>query len=260
MNPVKIPFAQYNIGLATPEIVLLGLLCVLMVAHLFWNKEQQEGRLMVSALVILAITAALVAVGAMPGAHSVMQGQALEQPTRYGFTNMFVVDAMATLLKLALLLAVAVMIVYSRAYLALRHLFNGEFICLILFATLGMMVMVSANHFVTLYLGLELLALSSYALVALNRDSARSTEAAMKYFILGALASGLLLYGISMVYGATGSLDVSVIAKMIAASRANDPLLTFGIVFIVAGLAFKLGAGCLRRRTDRNDDVYRLRA
>jgi NADH-quinone oxidoreductase subunit N len=241
MNPVKIPFAQYNIGLATPEIVLLGLLCVLMVAHLFWNKEQQEGRLMVSALVILAITAALVAVGAMPGAHSVMQGQALEQPIRYGFTNMFVVDAMATLLKLALLLAVAVMIVYSRTYLALRHLFNGEFICLILFATLGMMVMVSANHFVTLYLGLELLALSSYALVALNRDSARSTEAAMKYFILGALASGLLLYGISMVYGATGSLDVSVIAKMVAASRANDPLLTFGIVFIVAGLAFKLG-------------------
>jgi NADH-quinone oxidoreductase subunit N len=241
MNPVKATLAQYNIGLATPEIVLLGLLCVLMVAHLFWHKDKQEGRLLVSALVILAITAVLVVINNMPATSSVVLADSAIQPARFAFTRMFVVDGMATLLKLALLLAVAVMIVYSRTYLALRNLFSGEFICLILFATLGMMVMVSANHFVTLYLGLELLALSSYALVALNRDSARSTEAAMKYFILGALASGLLLYGISMVYGATGSLDVGVIAKTVSASRANDPLLTFGIVFIVAGLAFKLG-------------------
>jgi len=118
---------------------------------------------------------------------------------------------------------------------------TGEFVLLMLFATLGMMIMVSANHFVLLYLGLEILALSTYAMVALNRDSATSTEAAMKYFILGALASGLLLYGMSMVYGGTGSLDVAVIAKTIEFSRANDPLITFGLVFVVAGLAFKLG-------------------
>jgi NADH-quinone oxidoreductase subunit N len=126
--------------------------------------------------------------------------------------------------------------------MVIRKMFTGEFILLILFATLGMMIMVSANHFVLLYLGLEILALSTYAMVALNRDSAVSTEAAMKYFILGALASGLLLYGMSMVYGATGSLDVAAIAKSISFSRANDPLVTFGVVFVVAGLAFKLGA------------------
>lgn len=240
MNPAQINLASFNIGLAAPEAALLALVCVIMVAHLFWAKEKLESRLMMSAIVALMITAALVIVTAMPsGTGSVI---ASATPIQYAFTNMFVVDAMATLLKVSLLLAVAVTIIYSRGYLATRKLFSGEFICLILFGTLGMMVMVSANHFVTLYLGLELLALSSYALVGLNRDSAKSTEAAMKYFILGALASGLLLYGISMVYGATGSLDVSRVAAVVAGSRANDPLLTFGIVFIVTGLAFKLGA------------------
>ncbi len=234
--------ASFNIGLAAPEAALLALLCVIMVAHLFWATEKQEGRLMISALVTLVTTACLVIYAAMPAVTGSVIAENNVSTIQYAFTNMFVVDAMATLLKVSLLLAVAIMIIYSRAYLAARKLFSGEFICLILFGTLGMMVMVSANHFVTLYLGLELLALSSYALVALNRDSAKSTEAAMKYFILGALASGLLLYGISMVYGATGSLDVSRVAAMVAASRANDPLLTFGIVFIVAGLAFKLGA------------------
>jgi NADH-quinone oxidoreductase subunit N len=242
MNPAQINLASFNIGLAAPETTLLALLCVIMVAHLFWAKEKQETRLMMSAIVTLAITAGLVIYAAMPAASGSVIAENNVTPIQYAFTNMFVVDAMATLLKVSLLLAVAIMIIYSRAYLATRKLFSGEFICLILFGTLGMMVMVSANHFVTLYLGLELLALSSYALVALNRDSAKSTEAAMKYFILGALASGLLLYGISMVYGATGSLDVSRVASVVAASRANDPLLTFGIVFIVAGLAFKLGA------------------
>ncbi len=242
MNPAQMNLASFNIGLAAPEAALLALLCVIMVAHLFWAKEKQEGRLMMSAIVTLAITACLVIYAAMPVATGSVIAENSVTPIQYAFTNMFVVDAMATLLKVSLLLAVAIMIIYSRAYLATRKLFSGEFICLILFGTLGMMVMVSANHFVTLYLGLELLALSSYALVALNRDSAKSTEAAMKYFILGALASGLLLYGISMVYGATGSLDVSRVAAVVAASRANDPLLTFGIVFIVAGLAFKLGA------------------
>lgn len=242
MNAQQINLASFNIGLASPEAALLALLCLIMVAHLFWARDKQEGRLLVSALVTLAITAGLVIYVAMPPTTGSVIAANNVTPIQYAFTNMFVVDAMATLLKVSLLSAVAITIIYSRAYLAARKLFSGEFICLILFGTLGMMVMVSANHFVTLYLGLELLALSSYALVALDRDSAKSTEAAMKYFILGALASGLLLYGISMVYGATGSLDVSRVAAMVGGSRANDPLLTFGIVFIVAGLAFKLGA------------------
>lgn len=221
--------AQIQINLALPEILLLGLLCLILVADLFWNSAKREARLTWTAVGALAIV--------------LWQVLALN-PARpqAAFSNMFVVDGMATLLKVALLLAVGAVIVYSRAYLSARHLFKGEYIALMLFATLGMMVMVSANHFVTLYLGLELLALSSYALVALNRDSVVSTEAAMKYFILGALASGLLLYGISMIYGATGSLDVSRVAAVVANSRANDPLVTFGLVFIVGGLAFKLGA------------------
>ena len=110
-----------------------------------------------------------------------------------------------------------------------------------MFATLGMMVMISASHFLTIYLGLELLALSLYALVAIDRDSARATEAAMKYFVLGAMASGLLLYGISMVYGATGSLDIHEVGQRIAAGGGNKTVLVFGLVFVVAGLAFKLG-------------------
>ncbi len=113
---------------------------------------------------------------------------------------------------------------------------------LVLFATLGMMVMISANHLLTLYLGLELLSLSLYALVALQRDSAVATEAAMKYFVLGALASGMLLYGMSMLYGATGTLGIAQLSDVIASSGASDVVLVFALVFIVAGLGFKLGA------------------
>ena len=160
----------------------------------------------------------------------------------YLFNHMFVDDLMSDVLKMFTYLAVAMMLVYSRSYLMVRGLFTGEFLALVLFATLGMMVMISASNFLTLYLGLELLALSLYTLVALQRDSATATEAAMKYFILGAMASGFLLYGMSMLYGATGSLDVSHIAEVIRHGTANKPLLVFGLAFIVAGLAFKLGA------------------
>ena len=138
--------------------------------------------------------------------------------------------------------AVAVTLIYSRQYALDRGFFRGEFFTLTLFSLLGMMVMVSAHHLLTLYMGLELLSLALYALVALQRDSARGTEAAMKYFVLGALASGMLLYGMSMLYGATGSLDIAVIAKALAGGTANQTLALFGLVFIVAGLAFKLGA------------------
>jgi NADH-quinone oxidoreductase subunit N len=132
-------------------------------------------------------------------------------------------------------------LVYVRAYNAARALFTGEFFTLALFATLGMLVMVSANHFLTLYIGLELLSLSLYAMVALQRDSARATEAAMKYFVLGALASGMLLYGMSMLYGATGSLDLESVSAAMAGGLGSSNVLVLGLVFVLAGIAFKLG-------------------
>lgn len=158
------------------------------------------------------------------------------------FHNMFVDDRMSDVLKLLSYLSVSMALVYSRNYLLTRGLFSGEYMVLTLFSLLGMMVMISASHFLTLYLGLELLSLCMYAMVALQRDSAAATEAAMKYFILGALASGLLLYGMSMLYGATGTLDVAAVSAAIKHGVLNKELLVFGLVFVVAGLSFKLGA------------------
>ncbi|MCK6411140.1 MAG: NADH-quinone oxidoreductase subunit NuoN [Azonexus sp.] len=160
----------------------------------------------------------------------------------YTFSNMFVDDLMSDLLKIFLYMTVIVVLFYSRAYISDREAMNkGEYYVLALFATLGMMVMISANHFLTIYIGLELLSLSLYAMVAMNRDSVVSTEAAMKYFVLGALASGLLLYGMSMIYGATGTLEITAIAEQLYGGGANKTVLIFGLVFLVAGLAFKLG-------------------
>jgi NADH-quinone oxidoreductase subunit N len=164
--------------------------------------------------------------------------------TAYTFSNMFVSDPMASLLKMFSCVAVGVTLIYARQYTSDRGMVNGvlggEFYILALFALLGQMVMISGNNFLIIYLGLELMSLSLYALVALRRNDAVSTEAAMKYFILGALASGLLLYGISMLYGATGSLDLTEVARA-AAVTENKMILVFGVVFMVAGLAFKLG-------------------
>lgn len=224
-------FSQIHFALALPELVLLLGIFAIMAYDLFGKQVNKATNLLLLSLVLLFIVINIV----------VFYAYLMGDGPRVAFSNMFVADAMAAVLKVALLLSVGVLMVYSRDYLEKRKLFTGEFVLLMLFATLGMMIMVSANHFVLLYLGLEILALSTYTMVALNRDSATSTEAAMKYFILGALASGLLLYGMSMVYGGTGSLDVAVIAKTIEFSRANDPLITFGLVFVVAGLAFKLG-------------------
>jgi NADH-quinone oxidoreductase subunit N len=162
----------------------------------------------------------------------------------YLFNGLFVSDMMSNFLKLMAYLAVSTALVYSRQYLLDRGLFKGEFVTLLLFALLGMMVMMSANSFLTLYLGLELQSLCLYSMVALNRDSAASTEAAMKYFVLGALASGLLLYGMSMIYGATGTLTISEVAQQVGRLSAHSgerTFLVFGLVFVVAGLAFKLG-------------------
>jgi NADH-quinone oxidoreductase subunit N len=160
----------------------------------------------------------------------------------YTFSNMFVDDLMSDLLKLFLYMTLVIVMFYSRGYIIDRESMNkGEYYVLALFATLGMMVMISANHFLTIYIGLELLSLSLYAMVAMNRDSVVSTEAAMKYFVLGALASGLLLYGMSMIYGATGTLEITGIAERLYGGGVNKSVLVFGLVFLVAGLAFKLG-------------------
>ena len=156
--------------------------------------------------------------------------------------GLFIDDPLSDVLKLFLYLTVATVLVYSRDYLRTRELYKGEFFVLALFALLGMMVMVSASHFLTLYLGLELLSLSLYAMVALQRDSGVASEAAMKYFVLGALASGMLLYGMSMIYGVTGTLALVDIAQNLSDGTDLRIPLVFGIVFIVAGLAFKLGA------------------
>jgi NADH-quinone oxidoreductase subunit N len=166
--------------------------------------------------------------------------------TVYTFNNMFVSDPMAHLLKLFSYLAVAMTLVYSRQYAGQRGMLSGnlggEFYVLALFSLLGQMIMISGNNMLSIYLGLELMSLSLYALVALRRDHTIATEAAMKYFVLGALASGFMLYGISMVYGATGSLDITRIAQVAAAGGTDKTILVFGLVFLVAGMAFKLGA------------------
>ncbi len=165
--------------------------------------------------------------------------------TTYTFHNMFVSDPMSNLLKLFSYLAVGLTLIYSRQYVTARGMLGdnlgGEFYALALFSLLGQMVMISGNNLLVIYLGLELMSLSLYALVALRREHPVSTEAAMKYFILGAMASGFLLYGISMLYGATGSLDLTEVGKATASGTVNKTVLVFGIVFLVAGLAFKLG-------------------
>jgi NADH-quinone oxidoreductase subunit N len=166
--------------------------------------------------------------------------------TVYAFSNMFINDPMGNLLKLFTYLVTGMTLVYSRQYAHDRGMLGGtlggEFYVLALFSVLGQMVMISANSFLSVYLGLELMSLALYALVALRRDNARATEAAMKYFILGALASGFLLYGMSMLYGATGTLEITEVAKKIGSGTVNPTILVFGLVFLVAGLAFKLGA------------------
>jgi NADH-quinone oxidoreductase subunit N len=168
---------------------------------------------------------------------------ALEGSTQYAFGKMVVSDPMGNWLKAFAAVAVGVTLVYSRPYAADRDMLRGgELFTLSLFSLLGIFVMVSGSNFLVIYLGLELLTLSSYALVALRRDNEKATEAAMKYFVLGAMASGFLLYGLSMMYGATGSLNIDEVFKAIGSGRIKHEVLVFGLVFIVAGLAFKLGA------------------
>ena len=167
---------------------------------------------------------------------------AFDPQVQYFFGHMYVVDAFGSMMKAVVSLGYTVSIIYSRKYLEDRDLFRGDFFLLGMFSLLGQIVMISGNNFLTLYLGLELMSLSLYAVIALRRDAAQSNEAAMKYYVLGALASGFLLYGISMLYGATGSLDINEVFKAVGSGRINDVVLLFGVIFIVAGVAFKMGA------------------
>ena len=214
-----------------PEIILMVMGCVIVLADLGVSSFRRTGTYVLTMLT-LAVVAIMQAMYAANG------------NTVYGWSNMVVSDAMGNWLKCFATLSMMVALVYARPYSAdrgmLRH--GGELFSLAIFSLLGIFIMISSNHLLVLYLGLELLTLSSYAMVALRRDHEASVEAAMKYFVLGAMASGFLLYGMSMIYGATGTLDIGEIFKVIDAGETKPQILVFGLVFLVAGLAFKLGA------------------
>jgi NADH-quinone oxidoreductase subunit N len=213
-----------------PELVLLVMGCLIAMIDLGVTSRR---RTLTYVLTLLTL-----------GVVAVMQGlYAVGDQTLYGFGNMVVSDPMGNWLKCFSTLAMMVCLVYGRPYAADRDMLRGgELFTLAIFSLLGIFVMTSGSNFLVIYLGLELLTLSSYALVALRRDHATSTEAAMKYFVLGAMSSGFLLYGLSMLYGATGSLDIGTVFKIVNSGQVKHSVLVFGVVFIVAGLGFKLGA------------------
>jgi NADH-quinone oxidoreductase subunit N len=211
-----------------PEIFVLTMACIILVVEAFVGQQQRHISYVLSQLTLLA--AALLCWNMLDTGPVVVLG------------GMFVHDPMAALLKTSIFLITAGGFVYARSFHTSNGGLRGEYYVLGLFAVLGMMVMTSAHSLLTIYLGLELLSLSLYAMVAFDRDSSPASEAAMKYFVLGALASGMLLYGMSMLYGATGSLDLAEIATALSAPGENSMILIFGLCFIVVGLAFKFGA------------------
>ncbi len=212
-----------------PDLLLLVMACVIAMIDLAVKSPRRTASYVLT-LVTLGVVALLQGLYASGGS------------TIYGFGNMVVSDPMGNWLKCFAALAMMATIVYGRPYAGDRDMLRGgEMFTLSMFALLGIFVMISGNNFLVIYLGLELLTLSSYALVALRRDNATATEAAMKYFVLGALASGFLLYGLSMLYGATGSLDVGEVFKAVNSGQIKHQVLVFGLVFVVAGLGFKLG-------------------
>ena len=222
-------FDKFSLLAVLPELILLVMACVILLFDLSVKSAKRDATYGLT-LLTLGVVAVLEAASATTG------------QTVYAFGNMVVNDAMGHWLKCFASVAVMVTLVYGRDYASCRDMLRGgDLFTLSLFALLGMFVMISGNNFLGIYMGIELLTLSSYALVALRRDHVVSTEAAMKYFVLGALASGLLLYGMSMLYGATGTLDLTQVLKAINAGQINHQILIFGLVFIVAGLAFKLG-------------------
>ena len=218
---------------ALPEVLLLVGACIAMLADTFVRHERRAPTYWIAQGTLLLCAVATLWVMSETGGEKY-----------YLFNGLFVADMLSHVVKLVYYGAVSAALVYSRQWLVDRGLLRGEFFSLLLFSLLGMMLLASASSFLTVFLGLELMSLCLYAMVALNRDSTASTEAAMKYFVLGALSSGLLLYGMSMIYGATGTLEIPAVAADVA-GLALDPLerrfLVFGLVFVVAGLAFKIG-------------------
>ncbi|MBD8873965.1 NADH-quinone oxidoreductase subunit NuoN [Rhodanobacter sp. DHB23] len=210
-----------------PEFYLVAVACLLLLLDAFMKPEQRGTLHWISVVVLLVAT------------YLVVAGQPDVTVTAFG--GMFVRDQVSEILKVFALLSTVLVFIYARPYLVERKQFIGEFYTLMIFAVIGVMLLVSAGNLIMVYLGLELLTLSSYALVALNRDSSLSSEAAIKYFVLGALSSGMLLYGMSMVYGATGSLDLVQLHTVVTQS-AMPHLLVFGLIFMLVGIAFKLGA------------------
>jgi NADH-quinone oxidoreductase subunit N len=222
--------SQFDFGLAAPEIILTVMGMVILILDALSSSARRT----------LAYGLSLVTLAVLALVSFWQWNMGLVGETFFG---MYTADPLAHLLKMASYISVALTLIYGREYLQSRDMLRGgEFYVLVLFALLGQMVMISAGNFLTIYLGLELMSLALYALVAIRRDHAQSTEAAMKYFVLGALASGFMLYGMSMLYGATGNLDLGNIADAINSGQIDYLPLTFGVVFLVAGLAFKLGA------------------
>lgn len=217
---------------AIPEMFVLSMACIILIADLYISDDKKVLTYLMS-LATLVVAAMLTI-----NYHS--------SDIIITFSGTFIKDPMADVLKLFIFLVTAVVFIYARGYLADRDLFRGEFYVLGLFGVLGMMIMVSAHSFLTIYLGLELLSLSLYAMVALQRDSNEASEAAMKYFVLGAIASGLLLYGMSLLYGVTGSLDINQVAEAVKAKNLESDnqqiVLILGMVMVIVGMAFKLGA------------------
>ena len=220
---------QMNWPAVYPAIVLLAMACVVAMVDLWVTDPRRT--------TTYWLTLGSVAVVGLMHLFAFNEGA-----TVYAAQRMVVADSMGHLLGVFAAVAVIVSLIYARPYAGERDMLKGELFTLSMFSLLGIDVMLSANNFLVVYLGLELMTLSLYALVALRRDHADSTEAAMKYFVLGALASGFLLYGLSMMYGATGSLEISEVFKAIGTGQINKSVLVFGVVFVVAGLGFKLGA------------------
>jgi len=221
-------FETPNYFAVMPEIFVLSMACIILIFDLYVRDHNRILTYLLAQLTLVVAAVLTIYV------HSDVRVLA--------FNGTFVADSMADVLKVFVYLITAVVFMYSREYLRLRGLFRGEFYVLGLFGVLGMMIIISAHSFLTVYLGLELMSLSMYAMVAMNRDSVDASEAAMKYFVLGALASGMLLYGMSMIYGVTGSLDIAMVSSAISQKPEFDLVTTFGLVFLVVGLAFKLGA------------------
>ncbi len=220
-----------NMLLAAPEFWVLIMACVILIADLF-IREERRGIIHMMAMITLVFAAIIT-----------VRGDYLSEGLRSAtaFNGSFIRDPMGDVLKLFSFFILGIVYVYAKFYLRQFRMFRTDFYTLTLFALLGVMLLISANSLVTIYLGLELTSLSTYALVAFDRESKRGSEAAMKYFVLGSMASGMLLYGMSMIYGATGSMDLADISVAISNQDGDSMILVFGLVFLVVGLAFKLG-------------------